>query len=113
MTGGDGDDRYVLTSVSHSAAQDAMADRITDFVQGEDRIDLSAIDAKSTNTNPDDAFVFLGDKPFTNVAGQLIYTVDTNKHFTYIRLDVNGDGVADAAIRLNGEYVLNAGDFLL
>jgi hypothetical protein len=32
---------------------------------------------------------------------------------TLIGLDVNGDGVADAVIKLAGLYALNAGDFVL
>ena len=86
------------------------ADIITDFIQSEDVIDLQAMDAIRTNVNPNDSFTFVTGA-FTNVAGQLrALVVGTT---TFVELDVTGDGQADAILRLNGIYDLNASDFLL
>lgn len=111
LTGGQGNDVFVFSSLGHSGATLASADTITDFTQGEDRIDLSAIDALRGNAAADDLFSFIGASGFTGVAGQL-HAVQSGG-VTLIEMDVNGDGQADAVIRLNGLYALTAGDFLL
>ena len=71
---------------------------ITDF-DGNDRIDLSAIDARS-GTAGNQAFTFLGTSAFTGTAGQLHYSqVGGN---TLVSGDTNGDQVADFAVQLSG-----------
>jgi len=113
LTGSAGSDTFIFAALSHSGKSTANADAITDFTRGEDRIDLSAIDAKSTNGNPNDTFTFIGAAAFGNVAGQLNFTIDVANNATFIRLDVDGDGTADSTIRLTGQIALTAGDFLL
>ncbi|MFT3986163.1 M10 family metallopeptidase C-terminal domain-containing protein [Aestuariivirga sp.] len=107
MTGGSGDDTFVFSSIYDS---NPSPDYITDFTQGDDRIDLHAIDAMG-GTGPDDAFTFIGNGAFSGVAGQLHYTTSGNS--TYISGDINGDSVADFQIVLNTSVHLNAGDFIL
>jgi Ca2+-binding RTX toxin-like protein len=99
LTGGGGNDVFVYNDVSDSPV--GAPDRITDFDAGGpttfvDRIDLSAIDAKTGPGNQ--AFVFIGTTPFTGVKGQLrVEQVGTTAAITG---DVNGDGKADFEIDL-------------
>ena len=111
MVGGAQSDRFVFQVLNHSAIAQADADTIADFTQGEDLIDLSAIDANCPNALANDAFSFIGTMAFSNVAGQLRYLQSGGN--TFLQLDVNGDSLADATIRLNGLITLNAGDLVL
>lgn len=100
LTGGKGNDVFVFD------AFDDARDLITDFKAREDRIDLSGIDANS-NTYDDDAFAFIGSTGFSNVAGQLRFAGGI------LEGDVDGDGLADFSIQLQGRVSLGAGDFIL
>lgn len=106
LRGDAGDDVFLYFDATDSSV--ATADEILDFVQGDDLIDLSAIDANAA-TAVDDAFTFIFGA-FTGVAGQL--------RDAGIRLegDTDGDGVADFAIEVfsaGGGVVLTAGDIVL
>ena len=107
MTGGAGNDifRFRAGDVGNGAI-----DTITDFTKGQDKIDLSAIDAKSA-TAANEAFAFIGTQAFHKVAGELRYEVAGGQ--TKIYGDVNGDGVADFTIVLSKAVALAAGDFAL
>jgi hypothetical protein len=48
-------------------------DRILDFTQGQDKIDLSGIDA-DTAIAADQSFNFVGNTAFSNTAGELYYS---------------------------------------
>jgi len=115
LTGGAGADTFQFSTVADSAA--GAADRITDFVSyssgaaNRDRIDLGDIDAISTNSSLYDYFIFIGNQAFTSVAGQLRF--ESNTSYTYIYGDVDGDAVADLAIRLTGVVSLTSSDFYL
>jgi Ca2+-binding RTX toxin-like protein len=69
---GDGErDRFVYPSTQHSGPSGAERDRIADFTQRVDLIDLLAIDAiEGGGAGPNDAFTFIGSNPFVQ-AGQL------------------------------------------
>jgi Ca2+-binding RTX toxin-like protein len=88
----------------------ASADRITDFVQIVERIDLRGIDA-DTGTAGDQAFSFVGTAAFSGVAGELRYAFDGVD--TWVQGDVDGDGAADFEIVLSGGYPMVSGDFFL
>lgn len=88
----------------------AGADRITDFVQIVERIDLRGIDA-DTGTAGDQAFAFIGTAAFSGTAGELRYDFDGTD--TWVQGDVDGDSVADFEIVLSGGYPMVAGDFFL
>jgi Ca2+-binding RTX toxin-like protein len=88
----------------------AGADRITDFVQIVERIDLRGIDA-DTGTAGDQAFSFIGTAAFSGTAGELRYDFDGVD--TWLRGDVDGDSLADFEIVLSGGYPMVAGDFFL
>ena len=75
------------------------------------KIDLSAIDANTVLAG-NQAFSFIGGGLYTGVAGQLRFAV-TSPGVTTIAGDVNGDGVSDFHIRLDGVVGLQASDFVL
>lgn len=112
MTGGGGADRFIFLSIADSQVQ-ALRDVITDFEQGSDRIDLSAIDAID-GTAANDVFDFIADGSFTGAAGELRYfTSNNNGGITIVAGDINGDGTGDFHIQLTGIYTLADGDFVL
>ncbi len=82
----------------------AAPDAIEIFVRGEDKIDLSLIDA-NTLVAGDQHFTFVGTG--TAGIGRLQYVGGI------VSADVNGDGVADFAIKETFAANLSAADFLL
>jgi hypothetical protein len=111
MWGGTGADIFGYDAISETGATRATADIIGDFSRAQgDRIDLSVIDAIAGGV-PTDAFTFIGTAAFGNVAGQLRYDVVGGASF--VSGDINGDGIADFVIRVNGVTNLQAGDFIL
>jgi serralysin len=106
ITGGTGADLFRFTNWSDSDAG-LQRDLITDFSRAEgDRIDLSAIDANS-RLSGDQAFAFIGDASFGRVAGQLRVAGGI------VQADVDGDGVADMEIAIQGVSTFLAVDFIL
>ena len=85
-----------------------LPDTIADFASGQDRIDLSAIDAVR-GTEANDAFTWIGASAFSNVAGQLRAVAGGG----YVRIegDTDGNGVADLLIMASTPAV-SAGDFV-
>ncbi len=118
LTGGEGDDVFVFRNIAHSSSGAANRDVITDFTQGEDRIDLSIIDANTTISG-NQAFTFLASvgAAFTGLAGELNFSFEDldgdETDRTIITADVNGDQVADFSIELTGLIDLTAVDFIL
>ncbi|NIJ19346.1 Ca2+-binding RTX toxin-like protein [Sphingomonas naasensis] len=109
LTGGAGADRFIYTATGDS--QFGAMDVITDFSRSQtDRIDLSAIDARSTTTG-NQSFAFIGTAAFSHVAGQLRY--EQHDGSTFVSADVNGDGAADFALQLNGSILLTTAEFVL
>lgn len=112
MIGGAGADRFIFTAASDTGATGATADRISDFSQSQgDQIDLQEIDANSINGLTNEAFTFIGSGAFTNVAGQLRAVVSGGS--TLVTGDIDGDGMADFMIRVDGVVTLTAADFSL
>ena len=113
MMGGAGADRFLFDDGDSSAIR-AAADRIVDFDSSEgDRIDLRAIDARSASPDVNNAFRFLGADAFSGNGrgGELRFQEVRGNIF--ISGDVDGDGVGDFVIRLDGVHDLVATDFLL
>ncbi len=114
LTGGLEADTFVF-GIGDMGTSQATVDHIADWsgvgAQG-DRIDLSAIDANTANgSSTNEAFSFIGDAAFSNVAGQLRSEAIAGD--TYLMADTNGDGVADLFLRLDGGLTVVAGDLAL
>lgn len=88
-----------------------QSDTITDFAQGEDRIDLSGYDAVE-GTAAIEQFAFIGRTGFSGEAGELRF--DFSRGTTLVYGDTDGDGAADFALTIgNGRIQLAAADFIL
>ena len=109
QTGGAGADAFVLQKPDDSGITVVTQDTITDFVTGSDQIDLSRLDARQSGK--DDAFDFIGTAAFSSVAGQLRYRISGAN--VIVAGDVDGDGVADFTILLEGVASIGAVDFVL
>jgi len=118
MTGGSDRDMFDINSVKETGKTASTRDVITDFKTGEDKLDLSTIDASSRSTG-DQAFRFVSKPggPFSGAAGELRFFQEdrsgTANDRTIVHGDVNGDRIADFQIELSGLKTLTAGDFLL
>ncbi|HEY6816676.1 MAG TPA: M10 family metallopeptidase C-terminal domain-containing protein [Croceibacterium sp.] len=100
LRGGSGNDSFLFGEIGGN-------DRIFDFAKGQDKANLSAIDAVSGGA--DNAFSFIGAGAFGGVAGQL--RAYSSGGSNWVAGDVNGDGVADFTIQTN--VLLGASDFVL
>jgi Ca2+-binding RTX toxin-like protein len=110
LTGGGQGDHFVFRSLKDSPSKKSAFDLITDFLRKQgDRIDLSAIDAKTGKKNQ--AFTFIEDDAFSKTKGELRY--DKVAKATFVYGDVNGDGKADLKIQIAKAIDLKEGDFIL
>lgn len=109
LVGGTGRDRFVFASIHDSRPDPRLRDTILDFVRGQDRIDLSAIDANQARAGKQ-GFVFIGESGFS-APGQVRLRHEAGD--TVIEANVNRDLAADFAVRLIGFHALSAADFLL
>ena len=118
MTGGAGNDVFRYTAVNETGTSSTARDVITDFVRGQDRIDLSAIDANSGlfSASGNQAFTFLATpgQAFTG-AGQLGFRYETIGGVVHTIVSGNVDLLrgADFSITLVGQQLLTASDFML
>ncbi len=111
LAGGLGADRFVLKLASESTVAGPGRDRILDFEQGQDRIDLAGIDA-DTGLPGDQGFAFRGTLGFqAGTPGQLRYVAGAGG--TTIYGEINGDAKPDFAIQLFGAHALGESDFVL
>jgi hypothetical protein len=111
LTGGLGADtfRYLQESIGVGSSE---LDNITDFSTAEgDRFDFSAIDADS-GEDGDQAFV-LAQNGFTKAAGEMFVFYTASQDQTVIRLDVDGDGLADLQLRVSGDVTGDTAGWLL
>ena len=93
LTGGIGLDTFWFTSVAEIGNNPDSLETITDFISGEDTIDLSAIDA-NTDELLKQGFEFIGEGDFTS-AGQLQYRGGI------LAGNTNADLLADFQIAIN------------
>lgn len=112
MTGGSDArrDRYIYFNMAESGVGAGSRDIITDFVPGEDRIEISRLDADLTQ-GLKQRFTFVGDDPFSGMPGELGYRHEGGD--TVVQADVDGDAVPDFEILLRGQLTLAEGDFFL
>jgi hypothetical protein len=109
LRGGGGADVFVYNSTADSRV--GATDVITDFRRGQsDKISLDLIDANA-NVDGNQSFNFIRSAAFSGTAGELRFEqVDGN---TFVSGDINGDGVADFSIQVNGLVNFSAVDFIL
>ena len=115
LIGEAGNDRFKFNATADSQVGSSNRDFINGFVRGEDKIDLSAIDANPFAAN-DQVFTFKGTAAFgTNgaaSAGQLRISF-SSANFVILDADVQGDGIADMQIVVSGVSTLGTSDFVL
>ena len=101
LTGGSGADVFYFGNASESSTN--QADVIRDFNRGVDLLDLH-------NVAP--GLVFIGSAAFTGTQLEVRvgFTADGK---ALVRVDDNGDGIADMKIILNGITAMDASDFIL
>jgi Ca2+-binding RTX toxin-like protein len=99
MTGGVGRDLFVFKNGADGGTGTA-ADRITDFVSGEDRISLKDVCR---------ADYFIGPDVFGGRAGEWRYLDTTGQ----LQADIDGNGRADFVVNLGAGTVLLASDLIL
>lgn len=96
LVGGAGADSFAFASALHSLP--GAMDVIADFEEGVDSIDLAGLGA---------GLRFIGGARFGGTAGEVRY----GGHV--VGVDLDGDAVADFAVRIRGEVALSADDFQL
>jgi Ca2+-binding RTX toxin-like protein len=112
LTGGAGNDVFKYAGASDSGIGSA-SDRITDFAIGGDKLNFSKIDTNLALAG-DQGFAFVGNAAFSGGGAASIRYVDSGADLL-VQADVNGDGVADMEIILQGlaGQTMTAGDFVL
>jgi Ca2+-binding RTX toxin-like protein len=111
LYGGGNADTFVFQYVSQSTVTAGGRDTIFDFsrFQG-DKIDLGAIDANIELTG-NQAFKLIGSAGFALKAGELRFAKSLGD--TFVQGDVDGDGQADFAVRVKGDFNFVNSDFVL
>ena len=108
LSGGSGSDSFRYVRIADSPAGSGFRDSVRDFAHNTDTIDLRPIDANAT-AGGNQAFVFIGGRPFSDIPGELRYTRGAH----LLAGDTDGDGDADFEIDLANAPRLDAGDLLL
>ncbi len=109
MTGGSGFDTFVFDFTSESGITAATRDRIVDFQEDVDLIDLSGIDAR-TDLAGNQAFKWVGGGAFT-APGQLRYFYSGADTIVSANTDFNS--TPEFEVVLSGHHLLIADDFVL
>ena len=108
LVGGNGNDSFDFNALSEMGTTSASWDVISGFVRGQDKIDLSTLDA-NTATTVDNAFngTLIASTAKFSAAGQLKLASGV----LYGNTDADAD--AEFAIQLTGITTLSAADFVL
>ncbi len=107
LFGGTGNDIFRFNDVLESPKKGSLRDMIFDFKHGQDKIDLSGIDAIAGGA--DNSFKWIGKKGFHHTAGELDFVKSGHKLVVYG--DINGDAKADFSIGFVGLSKLIKADF--
>ncbi|PPD51309.1 MAG: hypothetical protein CTY16_00060 [Methylobacter sp.] len=107
LTGGGGKDSFDFNALSEMGILGNTRDVITDFVRGQDKIDLSTLDA-NTATIANDAFTgFIANGASFTLAGQLMMSNGV------LYGNTDADNTAEFAIQLTGITTLATSDMVL
>ncbi|MDD5273504.1 MAG: calcium-binding protein, partial [Methylovulum sp.] len=107
LTGGGGADTFDFNALSEMGTLSGATDVITDFVSGQDKIDLSTLDA-NTATVANNAFSgFIANTGSFTAAGQLMFLDGV------LYGNTNADSSAEFAIQLTGVSTLAISDIIL
>lgn len=113
LVGGGGYDTFVITAYADSRAGAAARDVVNGFTHGQDRIDLSLLDADTTTFGVDDAFTFIGARAFSGTPGELRTIGTGGANAVIVAGDHNGDRVADMQVFVNLTTWMTGTDFIL
>ncbi|MFZ2159186.1 MAG: calcium-binding protein [Bradyrhizobium sp.] len=118
LVGNEGADIFrfaAVTESQHRLSWDPQqADQIVDFTQGQDRIDLSLIDA-NVSLEGDQSFTFLADPAhYTGDWSGLVWqTTDSRTGIATLNVSIDADPGADMQIYMSHPYTFTANDFIL
>jgi serralysin len=104
LTGGQGVDNFVFRALAETEVG-ANRDQILDFEQG---VDLIVVAGLSPGV-----FEFRGTAAFAPSGNPELRVFETATGSTIVQIDGDGNGVADAEIRVGGVTGLTADDFVL
>ena len=117
LSGGAGKDTFIFNGVTESGTTAIASDMITDFVRGQDKINLSALDAFAASA-ANDTFIWRGTAAFSSttqgeVRFQKFDVTGTANDHTMVWIDNDNDIGVEMAVRLTGLNDLVASDFIL
>jgi Ca2+-binding RTX toxin-like protein len=119
LVGNAGADIFQYTAVEQSQNVvingASQRDQISDFTQGQDMIDLSAIDANPSFTSPgDQAFTFIADPAhYTGDWTGVVWQTTAANGIATINVSIDGDSTPEMQIYMSHPYQFTAGDFIL
>jgi Ca2+-binding RTX toxin-like protein len=107
--------RYTAVEESQNIAINGanQLDQIADFTQGQDKIDLSAIDANPT-LDGDQAFTFITDPAhYTGDWTGVVWQTTAANGIVTLNVSIDGDAAPEMTIYMSHPYQLTASDFIL
>src|SRR5439155_24176517 len=117
LVGNEGADTFQYFSVEESQNilinGVSQQDQIADFTQGQDKIDLSAIDANPT-LDGDQAFTFITDPAhYTGDWTGVVWQTTAANGIVTINVSIDGDSAPEMTIYMSHPYQFTASDFIL
>src|SRR4029453_6114653 len=117
FVGNGGEDSFVYSTVEESQNVTingkSQLDQISDFTQGQDKIDLSGIDANPT-LDGDQAFTFIADPThYTGDWTGVVWQTTAANGIVTINVSIDGDADAEMQIYMSHPYQFTANDFIL
>ena len=115
MTGGAGADIFRFEAKGDSPAS-SLRDVINDFTVGQDKIDLSMIDANSSIfARGDQSFNLIGTGARFTAPEQIRYSYQMigGREYTIVEGNTDTGSAADFSIALLGHHFLSANDFFM
>lgn len=108
LIGGSGNDIFDFNALSETGLSSSTWDIISDFTRGQDKIDLSTLDANTATTTSNEAFTsVIGSTSAFTAAGQLKVVSGV------LYGNTDADSTAEFAIQLTGISALSTTDFIL